>query len=254
MTEPTETPRRRLGIDVIGTVNVVLAAAVMLVAFLALFRIAATSLAGTGHALIDVQLPLVIAASLLVLGVTTAWTAVDLIRRREDGRTGTLAVVGVLLGTVYLYMHVGSILAYGTVFGNDPLVVLGGVVAAVVYAAPILVYLTREGIEAAFEPTPIGAGTGTTPGIASEDLDEVETGQVLDPTIVQGEEIEGGTVPEGAIAETQCTRCDTPIAVAARRRPVLVECPQCGLHGELTGPEAEPASGRRRETTGRGYV
>lgn len=236
VTEMSNT-RRLIGVDAIAAVDGILGFLLSVVGSLVIV----TSLARTFTAadpLFDVQLPLLVGASLVALGVVVVLVAWDLQRREETGRVASAWLAGIALVTFYLQLHVGAILLSGAPFGNDPVVLGVGAVAALVYAVPKLVYLTRDDVVARTRGiVPVGtAGEADeeAPVDAGEPLhgEPVEGGRALQSDLVQGRRLDGG-VPDGAVARTTCSACATELAVTTPERPVLVECPDCGTHGRL---------------------
>lgn len=229
------------GARTIAAVNGVLAALSILVGLVVTFVALDHTVRGlVADPLTGFQIPVVVGGSLIVLGATLFLVSRDLWDGLEDGRQATMGWAVVVLATFYLHLHLASVLVTGTAFDNAVLVVAGGLAVALIYSVPILFYLTRPAVlevtapakadQAAAEPDPAAEPA---PGEVL-DTEPVEGGRSLEPDFTVGQPLTGDRPPAGAVAKTTCSTCETPLAVTTVERPVVVQCPECGTHGQLS--------------------
>lgn len=248
MTTSHRTPR---GARIVALIDIVLAAVAVFVGLavtaVALFHAATGTVSDLAR---DVQIPLVVGPALVAFGVLVALVGRDLWEGDEEGRVGAIAFAVVAAVGSYAFVQLGAIVVRGVVIEPGLTGVLAGVLPGLVYGIPVLVYLTREEVEAAFAPeTAEAPGTGEAveeaPGPAGEPVptEPVEGGRTLEPDVVTARPLAGGAPAgaAGATARTTCTGCATPLAVTTAERPLVVECPECGTHGRLEGAPDLPA-------------
>lgn len=243
MTDSSET---LIGARAYGVVDAAIGLIVAAVGVLVLASAFLAYGAPVDNPLFDRQLPLIAGACLTALGLVVAAVGVALLRETDEGRVGGIAVGAFVVATVYLQLHVASVVVTGRVFGDDLLILFAGIVAAVAYAGPKIAYLTDdEVVEQTRRVSRVDPPSATTPEEARVlDTEPVEGGEPIDPPVVQAERISSRGIPEGAVAKTTCTMCDTDLAVPTAHRPVVVECVECGTHGHLSGRGSRRPAGR----------
>lgn len=264
-TGPAETARSArpapVGLKAIAAINGLFAALFLLVGIVVVLVASADYyVAAVADVVAGFQIPVVVGASLIVLGAVVFLVSRDLWRGREEGRVGTLAIATIAVLAFYVELQLAGILLFGELFANTLLTLAVSGVVASGYAVPVLLYLDLPRIRAFTRGVPVsklerapapaptgGAATGSAEGAGfgpgpDDGEGSVLTGEVvaggqpLQPdNVVVGQPLASGSAaPPGAVAKTTCAGCSTPLAVTTAQRPVVVECPQCGSHGRLS--------------------
>lgn len=242
----TDSDETLIGARALGVLDLAIGAVVAAVGVLVLAGALLAYGAPVDNPLFARELPLIVGACLAALGGVVAAVGVALLRETDEGRVSGIAVGAFAVATVYLQIHVASIVLTGTVFGGDLRILFAGIVATVAYAGPKIAYLTEEEVvEHARRVSRVEPPKAADPEEARVlDPEPVEGGETIEPPVVRAEKITSRGVPEGTVAKTTCTMCDTDLGVPTHQRPVVVECVECGTHGQLSGRRSGRPAGR----------